>query len=626
MNKKIIVLLFAVFRYGTEAVCQHLSVSDSAIISNKAKTRIEKDFIASLNYCVLSINEKEELDVSVTNLCNASRKIFINSNAVIENDLDPSLPDSSLTKNEMTVKDYYRYLFDNYSNLQVDSELFFIKNIAVSGLKKLDTLNYIKVYFEIENRGIENKKKSVPAKASQRIAELYYTKPENAKEAFEIYIMSIRFYDPLIPITDSANNIITFAGRDEYDKRRKEGELFHVGNAEMAQAARIAKDIASAQNAFNENEFARALQLCSQVLASDSLNAEALRIKHAIESTQKKTKEDTGQLETLKRNFNQQDSLRQYDAASKTFNEIKKLKPDFSEDAIIKEADRMSKILSVSSSLRLEYNSKKYDEIINQCNGYIAAAGGAVEPEYYYWRGKAYRAKKKDNNALADFNRALEIAPKYNDVLEELTDYYTLHEGKNKSGLNEAVKYNTLLILNSPGNTDYYIKRAAIKNRMGQKKDAISQDYDEALKTDENNSEVYFLKAQAQYETGENANAVNTLSKAIDLMPDSGKYYFYRGMGYAKLDSIPPACNDFRLALEKSMDVQVRQQILNTANADFKNSKTEPHYFNRGMAFILVNDYKKAKADLLKATKKNKQEEIKSFIVLCDEKLKIKKN
>src|SRR4051812_16748302 len=122
MIKKINLLVTAAcFYFLQDAKCQELTVSDSAIISNKAKIRIEKDFISSLNYCVVSINEKEELDVSVNNLCNERRKIFMNETAVIENDLDPGLDDSSITKNEMTVKDYYRYLFYNYSNLQAEN-------------------------------------------------------------------------------------------------------------------------------------------------------------------------------------------------------------------------------------------------------------------------------------------------------------------------------------------------------------------------------------------------------------------------------------------------------------------------------------------------------------------------
>ena len=215
MTKKINLVVIAIcFFILKDVKCQELTVSDSALISNKAKIRIERDFISSLNYCVVSINEKEELDVSVNNLCKERRKIFINETAVIENDLDPGLSDSSLTKNEMTVKDYYRYLFDNYSNLQAEHNIFSVKNISVSGLKKLDTLPYIKVYFEIENKGIESEKKSIHPKTSQRIAELFYTKPEKTKEAFEVYIMSIRFYDPLIPITDTVNNMLSFTARE----------------------------------------------------------------------------------------------------------------------------------------------------------------------------------------------------------------------------------------------------------------------------------------------------------------------------------------------------------------------------------------------------------------------------
>jgi tetratricopeptide (TPR) repeat protein len=623
MIKKIILLFTVVcFNLLQEGNCQELTVSDSAIISNKAKIRIEKDFISSLNYCVLSINEKEELEMSVNNLCNARRKIFINENAVIENDLDPGLNDSSITKNEMTAKDYYRYLFNNFSNLQAEQNIFSVKNISVSGLKKLDTLPYIKVYFEMENKGIESEKKSIHPKTSQRIAELFYTKPEKAKEAFEVYIMSIRFYDPLIPITDTANNITSFNAREEYDRRRKEGELFHEGNAEMSEKERIARDIASAQNAFNENEFARALQLCSGVLAIDSQHPEALRIKNEIESTQKKIKEDAGQLETLKRNFNHYDTLRQYDDASRTYNEIIKLKPDFSEVAVQKEMDRISKKLAFESEMSLGFNAKKYDEIIKKCNAYIASA--TVEPEYYYWQGKAYRAKGKDQNAVTAFNKALELAPKYNDVLEELANYYTQQGEKNKTGYNEAVKFYTLLVLNNPQATSYYLKRAEIKNRMGQKKDAVTEDYDEALKSDDKNSEVYFLKGQTLFETGENAKAIISFSQAIVLMPDSGKYYFYRAMGYAKLDSLPQAGKDFRAAIEKDIDIKVRQQILATANTDFKKNKTISAYFNRGMAFYLVNDFKRAKADLITANKKVKNDELNLFISYCDEKLKNK--
>ncbi|MEO5572522.1 MAG: tetratricopeptide repeat protein [Bacteroidia bacterium] len=550
-------------------------MSDSAIISNKAKARIEKDFLQSINYCVTSINELENFNVFVNNLCNSKRKIFLNDSVSVENDLDPFLDANSKTKDDKLVKEYYRYLFDNYSNKNIEQDLFSFKNIRVSGLKRKGQEQYVKVYFEIENHGYKTDSKKVEPASSKRIAEIYFSKPNQFKEAYEVFIVSLRYFDPAIPITDTTNNISWFDGREEFDKRRNEGNLFFEGNDEMAETNKRAKDLTAAGTALKEGDFARALMLCNLVLANDNFNAEALKIKNETEKLQEEIEAENKKIELLKRDFNTKDSLRQYEQAAKIYNEIIRLKPEFSNAAIQNEKDRINKILADVSELQSSYKSKNYEEIIDKCNKKLPPSDNKPKPEFYYWRGKAYLLKGKNKSALEDFTVALKIAPKYNDVLIALAEYYKALGQEDKSFYNDALKYHTHLVLNNPQEIKYYVQRAEVRRLIGQKKDAVTEDYDEALKIDGNNGELYFLKGQTLFEIGESKNAVKVLTMAIGLLPDSAKYYFFRGMSYEKLDSIKKAGDDFRMAIEKKIDQDGKDRIFNISHSYFAKGKTE---------------------------------------------------
>ena len=70
------------------------------------------------------------------------------------------------------------------------------------------------------------------------------------------------------------------------------------------------------------------------------------------------------------------------------------------------------------------YYTERYQDVINLAKATIAWVAAPVLEETYYWRGLAYEALGKHNQAVKDLKRAVKLNPLFTDAqnkLQELT-------------------------------------------------------------------------------------------------------------------------------------------------------------------------------------------------------------
>ncbi len=138
----------------------------------------------------------------------------------------------------------------------------------------------------------------------------------------------------------------------------------------------------------------------------------------------------------------------------------------------------------------------------------------------YNNRGTIYYEKGEYDMAIADYNKAVAISPRY------IEAYYNRAKVYNATKQYElAISDYSKAIEINPKLTEAYINRGSIYKTTGQYALAIS-DYDKAIELNPTLAEAYNNRGAAYYAKGEYALAISDYSKAIELKPDFAWAYF----------------------------------------------------------------------------------------------------
>lgn len=215
---------------------------------------------------------------------------------------------------------------------------------------------------------------------------------------------------------------------------------------------------------------------------------------------------------------------------------------------------------------------KKNQEALKDLNQSLT-----VNPNYYeafLQRAKVHLLLQQPKNALADFSEAIKLKPNEPRAYLERSDYYySIKDFKEAlKNLNQALLYNE-------ENHEIYFKKAMIyivqknqKEALGELNKAISvkPDFQEALnqrivlnyeikeyqkviedaakilKTGSESVNIFRMRAEALYFTGDFQNSISDLNLLLDKyqLKDPLLYYL-RGNCYYKTDFLPEALKDF---------------------------------------------------------------------------------
>lgn len=133
---------------------------------------------------------------------------------------------------------------------------------------------------------------------------------------------------------------------------------------------------------------------------------------------------------------------------------------------------------------------------------------------YYITRGKININKEKFENAIDDFNRALDL-------------------GKGDKEIENMV----------------YVNRGAAYQKLFDNEKALA-DYSKAIELNPENPNVYMYRGFLYYQNGDFTTSLNDFNTLIDIDEHNPYAYYNRGMALLKLNENDKACLDFHKSCE----------------------------------------------------------------------------
>ncbi len=223
----------------------------------------------------------------------------------------------------------------------------------------------------------------------------------------------------------------------------------------------------------------------------------------------------------------------------------------------------------------------------------------------YTLRAGAYWEQGKQTEALADFNRAIELG--YNEP-HAFVSRALFHAAI--GDFDKAVVDYNVAIEKEPNNVSHYVNRAAVFMSLNKFEDAKG-DYDKAIDLDNDNPSLYQQRAIAQkallkldesikdftkaleldprsipvlmgrgfvfFQMGQHENAVSDFGKVIELNPKAAVAFNNRGYNLQQLSKDNEALSDFDKAIELAPQYGLAHQnrawlLSTTKSADLKNA------------------------------------------------------
>ncbi|MAT45206.1 MAG: hypothetical protein CL609_23000 [Anaerolineaceae bacterium] len=252
-------------------------------------------------------------------------------------------------------------------------------------------------------------------------------------------------------------------------------------------------------------------------------------------------------------------------------------------------------LLSLLTIGLTRYSAEDWDEAIASFSEALAYLEGHISSrDVHYYRGMAYIRRDQYEQALEDFNEAIEIDPTFAMAFNGRAVIYAAFKGD----LDLAVADLTQAISLEPNNAEYYYSRGSVNTQKTLHVDN-SNDYSSAIADltqaiflEPKNAEYYHQRGMTYYWANEYELAMDDLNQAISLFkqtdPDSyGEYYFEsfaRAYGYRA--TIYEANGDYEHALDD-------YNIAIGLNPNYAYA-----YFSRGKVHMFSGNYSRAITDL----------------------------
>jgi tetratricopeptide (TPR) repeat protein len=236
-----------------------------------------------------------------------------------------------------------------------------------------------------------------------------------------------------------------------------------------------------------------------------------------------------------------------------------------------------------------------------------AINSGAGRPSINYTnRGLAYRKKGENDRAIADYNEAIRLEPKYAVAYNNRCFAYS-EKGENDRAIADC----TVAIRLDPKYALAHSNRGIANWKKGENDRAIA-DYTEALRLNPKLAVAYSSRGLAYSDKGENDRAIADCTQAIRLDPIFAKAYNNRGLAHWRKDENDRAIADYNEAIRLDPKYAISyanrglayrdkgdtdRAIANYTEAIRLDPKFATAYINRGLAYEKLADVARARAD-----------------------------
>ncbi len=174
----------------------------------------------------------------------------------------------------------------------------------------------------------------------------------------------------------------------------------------------------------------------------------------------------------------------------------------------------------------------------------------------YYGRGMALEGQSKNEEALADYEKAVAIDPKYTDAICQRGIMYILKGQKDKGCMDlqkakkqGSEKAKSLFDKNACSDiASSYITAGDNKFSNKDYKGAF-EDYNAAVQLNSESFDAYLKRAQCNVQLKKYAKAITDYDKALKIKPDTLLVFFLRGLAYNAADNFGLAFNDFTIVI-----------------------------------------------------------------------------
>jgi tetratricopeptide (TPR) repeat protein/S1-C subfamily serine protease len=269
-------------------------------------------------------------------------------------------------------------------------------------------------------------------------------------------------------------------------------------------------------------------------------------------------------------------------------------------------------LLNEKANLLIE--NKQYSAAITICDEIISKQ----QQDYaYISRGSAKFALGNKQGAIADYNRAIALNPKYAQAYSNRGG--AQYELGNKQ---EAIDdYNRAIALNHKY-AQAYQNRGVVQYELGNKREAIA-DYNRAIALNPKVAGAYFYRGNIKSDLGNKQEAIADYDRAIVLKPKEAVSYNNRGIAKFALGDNQGAITDYNRAIE--LNPKLVEAYFNRSNAELAlgnnqeviadcnlaialNPKNAGSYGNRGLAKYKIGDKQGAIIDTNKAAELFRQQ------------------
>jgi protein O-mannosyl-transferase len=230
-------------------------------------------------------------------------------------------------------------------------------------------------------------------------------------------------------------------------------------------------------------------------------------------------------------------------------------------------------------------------------------------PQAYYSLGTVFLERGDPNTAMAYYDKALTLYPKYVEAYEN-RGYVLEKMGRFREA---AIDYSRSIDL-KPSRYQAYYNRAGDFSKMGLNENALA-DYNKVIDLDPSNYDAYNNRGTVFYQMGHPDKALSDYNQAIALDPERYEAFYNRGALFENSGQLQKALNDYdrAISLNSSGDALLLKEGALCIRAGLfdkaleylnkyieKNPNNAEAYLERGLAFALLGQNDNALNDFNK--------------------------